>query len=137
MHEPSSFISKFAFSIICIFTHCDLIKRRGRVHNMTGNCLFGTFILKYINIYTYFVKKRDSYQIFRLRMKILWEPGFPSLSHPDNTQHLIFCPPPGVTSAGKHQKKSESGVSLLEYFRSYCSRCRFLRFCWGISRQIV
>ena len=31
---------------------------------------------KYINIYTYFVKKWDSYQIFRLRKKITWEPGF-------------------------------------------------------------
>ena len=42
---------------------------------MTGNCLFDTSVLKYIHIYTYFVKKRDSYEIFRLSMKISWEPG--------------------------------------------------------------
>ena len=29
----------------------------------------------YSYIYTYFVKKRESYKLFRLRMKILWEPG--------------------------------------------------------------
>ena len=40
------------------------------------NCLFDPFLLKYIHFYTYFVKKRDSHKIFRLRMKILWEPGF-------------------------------------------------------------
>ena len=42
---------------------------------MAGNCLFDPFLLNYIHICTYFVKKRDSYQIFRLSMKILWEPG--------------------------------------------------------------
>ena len=42
---------------------------------MTGNCLFDPFVLKYIHIYSYFVKKRDSYKIFRLSMKISWEPG--------------------------------------------------------------
>ena len=36
---------------------------------------FDTFLLKHIHIYTYFVKKQDSYKIFRLSMKISWEPG--------------------------------------------------------------
>ena len=45
------------------------------VNIMTGNCLFDPFLLKYIHIYTYFVKKRDYYKIFRLSMKILSEPG--------------------------------------------------------------
>ena len=46
---------------------------------MTGNCLLDPFC-------TYFVKKRDSYKIFWLRMKILWQPGsqvrrhYPTLS---------------------------------------------------------
>ena len=56
------------------------------INNMTGNCLFDPFVLKYIHIRTYFVKKRDSYEIFRLSMKISWEPGsqvpchYPTLS---------------------------------------------------------
>ena len=37
---------------------------------MTGHCLFYPFLVKYIHMYTYFVKKRDSYKIFRLRMKV-------------------------------------------------------------------
>ena len=41
---------------------------------MTGNCLYDPFLLKYIHIYTYCIKKRDSYKLFRLRMKISWEP---------------------------------------------------------------
>ena len=62
---------------------------RQKVHNMTGNCLFYSFLVKYIHIYSYIVKKRDSYKIFRLRMKILWEPGSPSLSHPGNKMQEI------------------------------------------------
>ena len=42
---------------------------------MAGNCLFDPFLLNYIHIYRYFFKKRDSYQIFRLSMKISWTPG--------------------------------------------------------------
>ena len=42
---------------------------------MTGNCLFDPFLLKCIHISTYLVKKRDPYKIFRLSLKILWEPG--------------------------------------------------------------
>ena len=45
------------------------------VNNMAGNCLINPFLLNYIRFYAYFVKKRDSYQIFSLSMKILWEPG--------------------------------------------------------------
>ena len=63
-------------------------------HNMAGNCLFDPFLLNYIHIYTYFVKKRDSYQIFRLSMKISWEPGSPSLSHPavSKKADTLECP---------------------------------------------
>ena len=45
------------------------------INNMTGNCLFDPFVLKYIHIYIYFVKKRDFYKIFRLQMMVSWEPG--------------------------------------------------------------
>ena len=43
------------------------------VHNKTVHILFEHFQLKYIHIYTYFVKKQDFNQIFRLRLKISWE----------------------------------------------------------------
>ena len=59
------------------------------LHNMTGNCLFDPFLLKYIHIYTYFVKKRDSHKIFRLRIKISWEPGS---QVPGHYPTLIHCP---------------------------------------------
>ena len=42
---------------------------------MTGNCLFDPFLLKCTHIFTYLVNKQDPYKLFRLSLKILWEPG--------------------------------------------------------------
>ena len=67
------------------------------VCNLTENCLFDSFVLKYIHIYTYFVKKRDSNKLFRLTMKISWEPGsqvpchYPTLVYPYTA--MVIYPP--------------------------------------------
>ena len=42
---------------------------------MTGNCLFDPFLLKYIHIYTYCIKKAGLLQTISVEDEISWERG--------------------------------------------------------------
>ena len=84
---------------------------------MTGNCLFHPFLFKYIHINTYFVKKRDSYKIFWLRMKISWEPG----SQVPRNYPTLHCFFPDI-GAAIWSIMSTKAVRTLDHYQPECSR---------------